>query len=81
VPLAAALATSPSAQPSRARALNVLIEQVRVDLQSLAVEGRATITSEILASYAADAAREVDGLAGLVALDVVDVVFDQIGPQ
>jgi hypothetical protein len=60
----------------------VLIEQVRVDLQSLAVEGRETITSEILASYATDAAREVDGLAGrLVALDVVDVVVDQIGPQ
>jgi uncharacterized alkaline shock family protein YloU len=30
------------------------------------VEGRATITSEILASYAADAAREVDGVRGLV---------------
>jgi uncharacterized alkaline shock family protein YloU len=30
------------------------------------MEGRATITTEILASYAADAAREVDGVAGLV---------------
>jgi uncharacterized alkaline shock family protein YloU len=30
------------------------------------VEGRSTIASEILASYAADAAREVEGVAGLV---------------
>jgi uncharacterized alkaline shock family protein YloU len=30
------------------------------------VEGRASITSEILASYAADAAREVPGVRGLV---------------
>jgi uncharacterized alkaline shock family protein YloU len=30
------------------------------------VEGRATISSDILASYAADAAREVPGVAGLV---------------
>jgi uncharacterized alkaline shock family protein YloU len=30
------------------------------------VEGRASITSEILASYAADAAREVAGVRGLV---------------
>jgi uncharacterized alkaline shock family protein YloU len=30
------------------------------------VEGRSTISSEILASYAADAAREVDGVCGLV---------------
>jgi uncharacterized alkaline shock family protein YloU len=30
------------------------------------VEGRSTIASEILASYAADAAREVDGVGGLV---------------
>ena len=30
------------------------------------MEGRSTIASEILASYAADAAREVDGVGGLV---------------
>jgi uncharacterized alkaline shock family protein YloU len=30
------------------------------------VEGRATISSDILARYAADAAREVPGVAGLV---------------
>jgi uncharacterized alkaline shock family protein YloU len=30
------------------------------------VEGRATISSDVLASYAADAAREVDGVRGLV---------------
>jgi uncharacterized alkaline shock family protein YloU len=30
------------------------------------VEGRSTIASEILASYAADAAREVEGVGGLV---------------
>jgi len=30
------------------------------------VEGRATISSDILASYAADAARDVDGVRGLV---------------
>jgi uncharacterized alkaline shock family protein YloU len=30
------------------------------------VEGHATISSDILASYAADAAREVPGVAGLV---------------
>jgi uncharacterized alkaline shock family protein YloU len=30
------------------------------------VEGRSTIAPEILASYAADAAREVDGVGGLV---------------
>jgi uncharacterized alkaline shock family protein YloU len=30
------------------------------------VEGQATISPEVLASYAADAAREVDGVRGLV---------------
>lgn len=30
------------------------------------MEGRSTIASEILASYAADAAREVNGVGGLV---------------
>jgi uncharacterized alkaline shock family protein YloU len=30
------------------------------------VEGHASISTEILASYAADAAREVDGVTGLV---------------
>ena len=30
------------------------------------MEGRSTIASEILASYAADAVREVDGVGGLV---------------
>lgn len=32
----------------------------------MGVEGHATISSDILASYAADAAREVDGVRGLV---------------
>jgi uncharacterized alkaline shock family protein YloU len=35
------------------------------------VEGHATISSDILASYAGDAAREVPGVAGLVEIHVV----------
>ncbi len=38
----------------------------RRSLQSVRVEGHATISSDILASYAADAAREVAGVSGLV---------------
>jgi uncharacterized alkaline shock family protein YloU len=39
---------------------------MRPRIPSAAMEGHASISSEILASYAADAAREVPGVTGLV---------------